>query len=156
MLKLSWWLSGGTMSSNSPVPGNGSNSWKIVCYCFKKKVGVRWSFFLMFHRLGISQPSKIPWGWHSVFGDIFCNQAWTGLSIQIWKFIFSMKTFPPSGSIFWKTGFILLHWPTVSGLKPWPDNPYFCKAKTWPRLKTRLSFEMHAFHLTHAVVPSLC
>ncbi|GIR89868.1 MAG: hypothetical protein CM15mP88_2370 [Pseudomonadota bacterium] len=33
------------------------------------------------------------------------------------------EDFPPSGSISWKTGFILLHWPTVSGLKPWPDNP---------------------------------
>ena len=46
------------MSSNSPVPGNGRNSWKIVCSCFKQKVEIRWSFFLMFHRLDISLHPK--------------------------------------------------------------------------------------------------
>ena len=145
MLKLSWWLSVGMMSSNSPVLGNGRNSWNIVYSCFKQKVGIRWSFFLMFHRLGFSPPSKIPWSWHSVFGDIFCNQAWTGLSIRIWKYIFSMKTFPPSGSISWKTGFILLHWPTVSGLKPWPDNPSnFWKNTNSHRPRNWSLFELHA------------
>ena len=133
------------MSSNSPVFGNGRNSWNIVCSCFKQKIEIRWSFFLMFHRLGISLSSKIPWGSHSVFGDIFCNQAWTGLSIRICKYICLMKTFPPSGSISWKTGFILLHWPTVSGLKPWPDNPSNFWKNTnshWPRNWSL--FELHA------------